>query len=161
MLIRPVPLPPPFRSGTLCSQLARAVPRISIMSPDANGSLRCFVSGVTLSDADEGTGLRFKTKSLSLRGKRTRLLGSIQKIAHHRCDRIYCRHYWRKTSRHCGSGCGLHIYRSFGTDCFVLLPNRYPSTPKWEASPTPSTAVYRGVLICVSTDPHLIIYCTR
>ena len=79
MLIQPVPLPPPFRSETLCSQLARAVPRISIMSPDANGSLRCFVSGVTLSDADEGTGLRFKTKSLSLRGKRTRLLGSIQK----------------------------------------------------------------------------------
>jgi hypothetical protein len=34
------------------------------MSPDANGSLRGFVSGVTDSDVDEGTGLRFKTKSL-------------------------------------------------------------------------------------------------
>jgi hypothetical protein len=125
------------------------------------GSLRCFVSGVTGADVDEGTRLRFKTKSLSPRGKRTRLLASIQEIAHHRCDRIYCRHYWRKTSRHRGSGCGLHIYRSFGTDCFVLLSNRYPSTPKCEASSTPNTAVYRGVLICVSTDPHLIIYCKR
>lgn len=134
------------------------VPRISIMSPDANGSLRCFVSGVTFSDVDEGTGLRFKTKSLSLRGKRTRLLGSIWEIAHHRCDRISCRHYWRKASRHCSSGCGLHIYRSFGTDCFVLLSNRYPYSKVGSLIHTKHSGISRSINLCFngSTLDHIL-----
>jgi len=63
MLIRPAP-PPTFPLRDAVQPIGLSGTHVSIMSPDANGSSRGFVSGITGSDVDEGTGLRFKTKSL-------------------------------------------------------------------------------------------------